>query len=63
MGTKKEMLKRKEAWHRAIIDGRVLRLNHGQTMKEYTNRGAADKALADCRKTGVPCERVHGVHA
>jgi hypothetical protein len=42
MGTKKEAAKRKADWYRAILEGRVLKLNHGQTMKERAERSLQD---------------------
>jgi hypothetical protein len=66
MGSKKSKaaaIKRKADWNRAILEGRVLKLHHGQMLKEYLTKTKADVALADCQKQGIPCERVHGVHA
>jgi hypothetical protein len=66
MGSKKSKaaaIKHKADWHRAILEGLVLKLHHGQTLKEYTTKDKTDAAYDDCKKSGVPCERVHGVHA
>jgi hypothetical protein len=62
MGTKKEAAKRKADWNRAILEGRVLKLNHGQTMKEEGPRTIADKLLEAraSREDAAERERIYG---
>jgi len=53
--TKKEAKARKEAWNKAIDEGRALRFGNGQYFKSYPTIEACHAALAEAKAAGFPC--------
>lgn len=56
--TKKQRRARDLAWKEAIADGRVLRVNRGQTFTSYPTRDQAAAALELLKRAGVPANVV-----
>ena len=58
MGTKKEARVRKAAWTAALVEGRVVRTNDGNTLTAYATVEAARRAVETNLKVGLVAEIV-----
>ena len=52
--TKIEVRNAKVAYSKALIEGRVIRINYGQSFKTFLTIEAAHKALAEYRSVNIP---------
>ena len=56
--TKKEAKARKAAWRLALVEGRVVSINHGETLTAYLAVETARRAVEAYREVGLPAEIV-----
>jgi hypothetical protein len=48
----------REAWRQSLAEGRVLKINNGETFKSYPTKAETDIALDTLKKAGVKVERL-----
>lgn len=61
--TKKEAKQRRDDWHQALVDGRIVRLNGGTSLRSFKTREAAKEYVANNIAAGLVAEIVTGFDA